>query len=214
MNCRQVEKRLPLYVSGDIGGRRGRRIGLHLEACPRCRAAFDTYAGERCRLREVRDLDRSQELTGFYDELAARLGPVRRAQAVRVSSRRTTLRRVGVSLAASVAICAALVWMLDGRSAADEVAIDRHPDHAPRAMVMAEPGELDDVLPFRSVATQSNAPARPRVIPATYEMMIMAGPRAAIPIVAPARPADSLIPRVRPYACPSSLTGRPDRSVY
>jgi len=230
MNCRQVEKRLPLYVSGDVGGRRGRRIGLHLEACPCCRAVFDAYVGERCRLREVRDLDRSRQLTGFYDELAARLGSVRRVQAASVFGR-PIARRVGMGLrvrmgvAASAVVCAALVcvslvcislvWAWEGRLLGHESGTDG-PATA-RATVIAEPGESGLVQPFLSVGRQRETAGRPLVIPATFRsprMMILAGPRAAVPIVAPALPADPPIPRVQPYACPWSPAGGPSDRVH
>lgn len=208
MNCRQVEKSLPLYVSGDIGGRRGRRIGLHLEACLRCRAAFDRYADERCRLRAVRNQDREQELTGFYDELAARLGPVRRVQAARAVGR-GRVRRIGFGLAASVVLCAVLTWAWYGHFGPQEPVID--PASGAGVRVLAGPGEPDRVEPFRMIATQTEARGRAFVIPASYEprMVILAGPRAAVPIEAPALPAEPPIPRVQPYACPSTLSGSP-----
>jgi hypothetical protein len=220
MNCRQVERRLPLYVSGEIGGRRGRRIGLHLEACPHCRAAFDAYAAKRCRLRAIRDdEDRTRELNGFYDELAARLIAERRSRSARDETRRDRrrigVRRVGWGLATSLAVALVLVWAGGERFGAPGAAPGAGPELGGR--IIAEPDGLDGVQPFSVVGTQSESRRPLRVVPATYEptkLMILAGPRAVVPIVAPALPANPPLPRVQPYAGPSFLADHPERRVH
>ncbi len=43
MNCSQIEKLLPLYVSHDLAGRQAQLITLHLPACEACRQAAAEY---------------------------------------------------------------------------------------------------------------------------------------------------------------------------
>jgi len=43
MNCRRVQKNLPLYVEGDLDFRTAAKIELHLEQCGRCNWLADEY---------------------------------------------------------------------------------------------------------------------------------------------------------------------------
>jgi hypothetical protein len=43
MNCRRVQKNLPLYVEGDLDRRTAAKIELHLEQCGRCNWLADEY---------------------------------------------------------------------------------------------------------------------------------------------------------------------------
>jgi energy-converting hydrogenase Eha subunit F len=43
MNCRRVEKLIPLYVGGDLASEKADRITSHLEWCGRCNSLVDEY---------------------------------------------------------------------------------------------------------------------------------------------------------------------------
>ena len=47
MNCQQVEKLLPLYVSRDLEERRNRSVAAHLQSCATCAAAAAEYRETR-----------------------------------------------------------------------------------------------------------------------------------------------------------------------
>lgn len=51
MNCRRVEKLIPLYVEGDIESRSRERIALHLELCGRCNWLADEFRESQSWLR-------------------------------------------------------------------------------------------------------------------------------------------------------------------
>jgi hypothetical protein len=58
MNCRRVEKLIPLYVEGDLERRSSERIASHLEWCGRCNWLADEF-------RESQSWLRSSEPPGF-----------------------------------------------------------------------------------------------------------------------------------------------------
>lgn len=67
MKCTRVEKFLPLYVAGDLAGRRGRTVENHLATCEECRLSADEY-------RASRDMFSAATLSpdfegAFYDEI-------------------------------------------------------------------------------------------------------------------------------------------------
>lgn len=68
MRCTRVEKFLPLYVAGDLSGRRvERHVKKHLAACERCRGAAADYDASRALLRAATllpDFDGA-----FYEQL-------------------------------------------------------------------------------------------------------------------------------------------------
>ncbi len=51
MNCRRVEKMIPLYVEGDLESRSSDRIASHLEWCGRCNWLADEYKESQSWLR-------------------------------------------------------------------------------------------------------------------------------------------------------------------
>lgn len=52
MNCKQVEKLLPLYVSRDLDAGRERLVAAHVQACNECHSAADEYRETRLLLKE------------------------------------------------------------------------------------------------------------------------------------------------------------------
>ncbi len=61
MNCQQVEKLLPLYVSRDLKERRERLIDAHLQSCATCAAATVEYRETRQLLQEVASPEFSED---------------------------------------------------------------------------------------------------------------------------------------------------------
>ena len=53
MRCAQVDKRLPLYVGGDVDEREADQMARHLASCPRCREAAARYDAAREALRRI-----------------------------------------------------------------------------------------------------------------------------------------------------------------
>lgn len=51
MNCRRVEKLIPLYVEGDLASRSSERVASHLEWCGRCNRLADEYRESQSWLR-------------------------------------------------------------------------------------------------------------------------------------------------------------------
>ena len=51
MNCRRVEKLIPLYVEGDLVSRSSDRVASHLESCGRCNWLADEYRESQSWLR-------------------------------------------------------------------------------------------------------------------------------------------------------------------
>lgn len=52
MNCKQIEKLLPLYVGHDLDTQSGRLIAAHVESCPACSVAAGEYQQGRELLQE------------------------------------------------------------------------------------------------------------------------------------------------------------------
>jgi hypothetical protein len=211
MKCRQIEESLPLYVSGEITKRKGRKIGLHLEACPQCRREFETYLSLRVNLRELANLPGEGVLGGFYEALAPDLEAMGSPE-FRVCRGATVLTLRRASLAAATLLIGLIVAyaFLDvshhrggGTPASD-------PDAVARGTDLDEslgPPEGSRVEPYRpSVVPLVEAPSvreapihRARLDPG---VMILAGPRISVPLEPPALPVDIPIPKVRPYAWP------------
>lgn len=53
MNCRRVEKLIPLYVEGDVEARASEQIALHLEWCGRCNWLADEFKESQRSLRST-----------------------------------------------------------------------------------------------------------------------------------------------------------------
>lgn len=53
MNCRRVEKLIPLYVEGDVEARASEQIALHLEWCGRCNWLADEFRESQNSLRST-----------------------------------------------------------------------------------------------------------------------------------------------------------------
>ena len=69
MRCTRVEKFLPLYVAGDLAGRRAERhVARHLATCERCRALSDEYDASRDLVRDAAALPPDFD-GAFYAEL-------------------------------------------------------------------------------------------------------------------------------------------------
>jgi hypothetical protein len=64
MNCREIEKFLPLYAGHDLSARREQSIAAHLQSCAACSAAAAEY-------REARDLLHAFTPPAFSDETYA-----------------------------------------------------------------------------------------------------------------------------------------------
>jgi hypothetical protein len=105
MKCTRVEKFLPLHVAGDLTGRRGRAVTIHLATCERCRHAADQYDATRNLLRAVTlppDFDRA-----FYEDIRnSVLVQLRRnhTPAPPASAKFSTLFNVRLAYAASLAL--------------------------------------------------------------------------------------------------------------
>jgi hypothetical protein len=200
MNCRKIEELLPLYASGDASKRKSRRIGLHIEACPRCRAAFESFLALRVQLRELREEPPEGTLDGFFDELAPRLSaPLAPASRSRVLP---FLTWRGASVAAASLLVAVLatislgVWTgSPGGSDPGKRFVD--PRGGPR-----DPMEDWHPEPYNPIATVSEATAVDAVAAGGVRvtpLRILAGPRVSVPLEPPALPVTSPIPRVQPY---------------
>lgn len=69
MKCTRAEKFLPLYVAGDLAGRRtARRVASHLATCERCRAVAEEYDASRNLVCAVATLPPDFD-GAFYEEL-------------------------------------------------------------------------------------------------------------------------------------------------
>lgn len=69
MRCTRVEKFLPLYVAGDLAGRRAERhVARHLATCETCRALKDEYDASRDLVRDAATLPPDFD-GAFYAEL-------------------------------------------------------------------------------------------------------------------------------------------------
>ncbi|HEX8130350.1 MAG TPA: zf-HC2 domain-containing protein [Pyrinomonadaceae bacterium] len=67
MKCTRTEKFLPLYIAGDLTGRRARAVESHLTACEKCRGVAGEYRASRELLRAATlppDFDGA-----FYEEI-------------------------------------------------------------------------------------------------------------------------------------------------
>jgi len=53
MNCRRIEKFLPLYVEGDLKTSRKHRIAAHLEECGKCSRLAEGYSASQSWLRSL-----------------------------------------------------------------------------------------------------------------------------------------------------------------
>jgi len=211
MKCRQIEESLPLYVSGEITKRRGRRIGLHLEACSECRREFETYLSLRVNLRELANLPGEGALRGFYEALVPDLEGMGSPEfRVRRDARVLTLRRASLAAATLlIGLIAAYAFLnvdhdRGGRAPASDlgaVAGGTPLDGSlgPPEGSRVEP-YLPSVLPLVEAPSVREAPIhRARLDPG---VMILAGPRISVPLEPPALPVDIPIPKVQPYAWP------------
>jgi hypothetical protein len=105
MKCTRVEKFLPLYITGDLTGRRRRRRAVenHLSACEKCRLAAGEY-------RASRELFRAAALSpdfdaAFYEEIRTSvLAQIRRDRTPAPPSRFSTLFNARLAYAASFAL--------------------------------------------------------------------------------------------------------------
>jgi hypothetical protein len=103
MKCTRVEKFLPLYVAGDLAGRRERAVENHLTACEKCRLAAVAY-------RASRELFHAAALSpdfdgAFYEELRSSV----LAQITRDRQRAAPRRRFFTLFDARLAYAASLV---------------------------------------------------------------------------------------------------------
>ena len=70
MRCTRVEKFLPLYVAGDLAGRRAERhVARHLSACERCRALSEEYDANRDFVRDAAETLPPDFDGAFYAEI-------------------------------------------------------------------------------------------------------------------------------------------------
>lgn len=69
MRCTRVEKFLPLYVAGDLAGRRAERhVAQHLATCERCREMAEEYDASRDLVRDAATLPPDFD-GAFYAEI-------------------------------------------------------------------------------------------------------------------------------------------------
>jgi len=220
MKCRQIEECLPLYVSGEITRRKGRRVGLHLEACPRCRAEFETYLSLRVNLRELGNLPDEASLDGFYEALLPVLDATASPGAMGSRGSRGNPRGRGVPVLtlrrASLAAATLLIAMI-----AAYAFLDGNDDRSGRPAASEHDAAVGGAAltdPFGSPESASVEPYQPRVTApvddrsvrgaplhrARFEssVTILAGPRISVPLEPPSLPVDIPIPRVQPYAWP------------
>jgi anti-sigma factor RsiW len=104
MKCTRVEKFLPLYAAGDLGGRRRERaVEKHLAACEPCRRTAAEYGASR-------ELFRAAALSpdfdgAFYEELRnSVLARIRRDRTLAPPSRFSALFNARFAYAASLAL--------------------------------------------------------------------------------------------------------------
>lgn len=211
MKCRQIEECLPLYVSGEIAKRKGRKIGLHLEACPQCRREFETYLSLRVNLRELANLPGEGALGGFYETLVPDLEAMGSPE-VRVCRGATVLTLRRASLAAATLLIGLIVAYAflnvdhDRGGQVPAAGLGAVASGTPLDGTLGPP-EGSRVEPYRpSVLPVDEAPSvreapihRARLDPG---VMILAGPRISVPLEPPALPVDIPIPKVQPYAWP------------
>jgi Putative zinc-finger len=169
MRCTRVEKFLPLYVAGDLAGRRGeRRVANHLATCASCRARAAEYDASRNLLRAAVTLPPDFD-GAFYDELRRSvLDEIKRGGtrlAPPAPNGFATFFNARFAYAASLALIAAAVAALSlhsyvGRKSADEARREllaksnRERTATPAATATATPGST----PAQGDAGQTPSP--------------------------------------------------------
>jgi len=73
MNCHRIQKRLPAYQDGEVGGKERERIAAHLEGCPACRSAYAELEQVWQSLEKIPDVAASLD---FNRRLSARINTV------------------------------------------------------------------------------------------------------------------------------------------
>lgn len=73
MNCRRVEKLIPLYVEGDLESHSGERIASHLEWCGRCNWLADEFRESQSWLRSTQPPDLDEAFLSSFKAGALKL---------------------------------------------------------------------------------------------------------------------------------------------
>ena len=221
MKCSRVEDRLPLYVSGELSARTNRKVGLHLEACPRCRTMFETYLALRTNLRVVGEELPEGQLAGFFDSLESRLLPALPAK--RRTTRPAWSRHPAVRSAAVLVVMTVIGWASYAVWPREHLRLDRvapGPSEDMRSEMIVSQDVLNrpigNVRPYVSVAAPSRSlepgPIRPAVL--DRDVWIMAGPRVSVPLEPPAWPVSHRVREIQPYARSATPTRAASFTMY
>ena len=73
MRCHRIQKRLPAYQDGEIGGKERERISAHMAGCPACRSAYAELEQAWQSLEKIPEIQASAE---FERRLSARINAV------------------------------------------------------------------------------------------------------------------------------------------
>jgi hypothetical protein len=165
MRCTRVEKFLPLYVAGDLAGRRaGRRVTNHLATCERCRGAAEEYEASRNLLRVAATLPPDFD-GAFYEELRRSVLTEIKREHTRLAppARIASLFNARFAYAASLAFLLAVVAALSLHSYVGRTSVDTAPPQ--KHMIADTNHERSGTTEATPVSTQAKEGGRQTLSP-------------------------------------------------
>ncbi|MFH1421703.1 MAG: zf-HC2 domain-containing protein [Planctomycetota bacterium] len=151
MDCREVEKLLPLYVSGDVDEKEA--AAEHLRLCRSCSALLETYRNNISMLKDLLEEESTPKaLEGFCEKLMEKI----ETSGAKAQLRRSRIITTFIRAASIAALFLLAVLFLFDRNTPDRAAVRNLPP-ADKAGVV----KVEELKTIEQLADEVYAPVKP-----------------------------------------------------